>query len=297
MTDAIVPQQPRGFSLVPRTMDEALRYSDLIAQSNFCPKEYRGRAGDVLVAVQYGLELGILPLQALQGIAVINGKPTIYGDLALAVVRGSGLLENFEESDPAEAAKAGKAICRAKRKGQASPIERTFSVQDAKGAGLWGKAGPWTQYPGRMLVMRARSWMLRDGFADALKGLQLREEVQDYHDVKADVTVLTTAVAPKAPTKAESTYRIVAEVPVEEDPSEAQPVNMEPGEPPTPPPDDDGMPTELRRILRLIDTAPSIKDLMGLGAEIASMTIEPSLLADARKAYATKLDELRKDTK
>lgn len=88
-----------------------------------------------------------------------------------------------------------------------------------------------------------------------------------------------------------------ADMPVEEDPSEAQPVNMEPGEPPTPPPDDDGMPTELRRILRLIDAAPSIKDLMGLGAEIASMTIEPSLLADARKAYATKLDELRKDTK
>ena len=290
MTDAIVPQQPRGFSLVPRTMDEALRYSDLIAQSNFCPKEYRGRAGDVLVAVQYGLELGILPLQALQGIAVINGKPTIYGDLALAVVRGSGLLENFEESDPSEAGKAGKAVCRAKRKGQTAPIERSFSVQDAKSAGLWGKSGPWTQYPGRMLVMRARSWVLRDGFADALKGLQLREEVQDYHDVKADVSVMTTTVAPKPAPKA---LEVLAEVPVEEDPSEAQPVNMEPGEPPTPP-DDDGMPTELRRILRLIDAAPSIKDLMGLGAEIASMTLEPSLLADARKAYAARLDDLRK---
>ena len=52
-------------------------------------------------------------------------------------------------------------------------------LDDAKRAGLLGKKGPWTEYPQRMLQMRARSWALRDGFADVLKGLSVREEAQD----------------------------------------------------------------------------------------------------------------------
>jgi hypothetical protein len=61
-----------------------------------------------------------------------------------------------------------------------SAVVRTFSEADAKKAGLWGKSGPWAQYPARMLQMRARGWALRDAFPDALKGLGIREEVQDY---------------------------------------------------------------------------------------------------------------------
>ncbi len=62
-----------------------------------------------------------------------------------------------------------------------------ISKEDAKKAGLWGKAGPWSQYPKRMLQMRARSFALRDKFADALSGLIMAEEAQDYTTI-SDVT-------------------------------------------------------------------------------------------------------------
>ena len=51
---------------------------------------------------------------------------------------------------------------------------------------LIDKKGPWQQYPYRMLQMRARSWGLRDGFADALKGMQVREEIEDIEPVAAE---------------------------------------------------------------------------------------------------------------
>jgi hypothetical protein len=57
-----------------------------------------------------------------------------------------------------------------------------FSVEDAKRAGLWGKQGPWSAYPKRMMQMRARGFALRDAFPDVLKGLITAEEAQDYPD-------------------------------------------------------------------------------------------------------------------
>ena len=60
---------------------------------------------------------------------------------------------------------------------------RTFSQNDAEIAGLWSKAGPWKQYPKRMLQMRARAFCLRDLFPDVLKGLAVAEEVVDYVEI------------------------------------------------------------------------------------------------------------------
>lgn len=170
------------FELVPRNLDEAMKFADLIAKSTIIPTNFHGKPGDVLVAMQMGMEVGLKPLQALQNIAVINGKPCIWGDAALAVVQASKLMEDFEETFD-EATQT--ATCRAKRKGQASEIRGKFSIEDAKKAGLAGKQGPWTNYTKRMLKLRARGFTLRDGFADVLKGLAIREEVEDYEQAPA----------------------------------------------------------------------------------------------------------------
>jgi hypothetical protein len=129
------------------------------------------------VAMQCGAEVGLPPVQSLQSIAVINGRPTIWGDALPGLVWGSGLCDGIEERIEGTGDNR-TAICIARRKG-VSPTERRFSMADAKRAGLLGK-GPWTQYPDRMLQMRARGFALRDAFADVLKGLQIREEVLDY---------------------------------------------------------------------------------------------------------------------
>ena len=175
----LINTNQQGFA--PTTLDEAMRFSDMLAKSSMVPKAYQGKPEDVLVAVQWGKELGLAPLQALQNIACINGKPSVYGDAAMALVQNSSVCENIEEFVEGEGTTNPTAVCVAHRKNR-TPITARFSVEDARRAGLWGKQGPWTAYPKRMLQMRARGFALRDAFPDVLKGLITVEEANDYPD-------------------------------------------------------------------------------------------------------------------
>lgn len=167
----------QGFA--PNTVTEAIQFSEMLANSNMVPKQYMGKPQDIMVCIQWGMEMGLAPMQALQNIAVINGKPSVYGDAMMALVQASPVCDGVEESLEDEGTPNPVAICVAKRKGRAPVIVR-FSVEDAKRAGLWGKQGPWQAYPKRMLQMRARGFALRDAYPDVLKGLISTEEAQDY---------------------------------------------------------------------------------------------------------------------
>lgn len=135
-------------------------------------------AEKIMVAFQYGWEIGLSPMQSLQSIAVINGRPALYGDALPALINGSGKCEYVKERFEGEGDDYA-AVVEAKRKDQSEPVIRRFSIRDAKAAGLWGKGGPWKQYPDRMLQMRARSFAFRDAFADVLRGFGTVEEQQD----------------------------------------------------------------------------------------------------------------------
>lgn len=205
-TPPVAPQLPALTTgatiapIVPRTLDEAAQIAKIIVQSGMAPRGY-DRPEKACVAILCGLEVGLTPMAALQSIAVINGTPALYGDGLLAVVRASGLLEDIKESielDPAGVPLS--ATCETKRRGEPTWTKHVFTRADAEKAGLWRKQGPWTQYPGRMLAMRARAWALRDKFADALRGMKMVEEVQDYVDVTAQGSATT---APPPPPKRE----------------------------------------------------------------------------------------------
>lgn len=170
MTDLAIKQ---GFSLMPQNIDEALRFADYLANADIVPNDFQKKPGNILVAIQWGMELGLQPMQAMQNIAVINGRPSLWGDAVIALVRGSPLCEYIYESDDGETA-----TCRVKRRGEDEQF-RTFSMTDAKLAGLVGKQGPWSQYPQRMRQMRARAFALRDVFPDVLRGMPVAEEVMD----------------------------------------------------------------------------------------------------------------------
>jgi len=180
----------RGFA--PTTMTEAIQFSEMLSGSSMVPKAYQGKPQDVLVCVQWGYEMGLAPMQALQNIAVINGKPSVYGDAMMALVQASPVCEDIEEYIENEGTTNPIAVCVAKRKGR-KPVVAKFSVEDAKRAGLWGKGGPWTAYPKRMLQMRARGFALRDAFPDVLKGMITAEEAQDYPDEAKPVPVAKPA--------------------------------------------------------------------------------------------------------
>ena len=173
-----MPVVKQSFSLAPQSIDEAIRFAEIMSKSNLVPKDFSGNVGNILVAVQWGMELGLQPMQAMQNIAVINGRPSLWGDAVIALVKSSPACEYVVEETSDDAA-----VCRVKRHGEPEQ-SRTFTKADALKAGLLNKQGPWTQYPKRMLQMRARSWALRDVFPDVLRGMPIAEELQDMVPAK-----------------------------------------------------------------------------------------------------------------
>ncbi|KVN25598.1 hypothetical protein WJ63_15830 [Burkholderia pyrrocinia] len=189
MSDVITTTQdntPAAFDLSPRSLEEAMKFAGLLADSSIVPKDFIGKPGNVLVAIQWGMELGLKPMQAMQNIAVINGRPSLWGDALLALVLASSVCEYIHEWE-----ENGTAFIKCKRRGKPEDVQ-SFSDEDAKKAGLIGKQGPWAQYPQRMKKMRARAFALRDNFADVLKGIAVAEEVMDIEPVERDITPRAT---------------------------------------------------------------------------------------------------------
>ena len=176
-SDAPVQKSSKSITFTPTNFTEAVTFAKMLSTSELVPKDYRGKHLNILVAMQLGAEVGLQPMAALQSIAVINGKPSLYGDAALAVVQSQPSYEGHREWFEGEGDKK-TAYCEVKRKGQGPSLQK-FSVEDAKKAGLWNKEGPWRSYPDRMQQMRARGFALRDRFADALRGMILVEEAAD----------------------------------------------------------------------------------------------------------------------
>jgi hypothetical protein len=172
MSDTTMVVAQHG-GLVVRTIDDMYRLAKVMLASGMLPSSYR-KPEEVFVAIQFGYEVGLTPMAALNSIAVIQGRPTLWGDGALAVVRASGLMTAMTERAIEDGYECTV------RRGDEEPETRRFTFADAKRAGLVGKSGPWQQYPMRMCQMRARAYALRDVFPDALRGVAIREEVMDF---------------------------------------------------------------------------------------------------------------------
>lgn len=196
----------RGLALT--SFDDVWRFASTVVQSGLAPKGLTTVAS-VFVATVNGMELGIPHFAAVANTAVINGRPTLWGDIVLGLVRSSGELERIREwwelngkrvdRIPAVLDDTLTAVCEVKRSG-AEPVVATFSVAQAKRAKLWEKEGPWSQYPERMLKSRARTFALRDEFGDVLKGVRIAEEAADIVDMDpSQVTVETVSNPPAAP--------------------------------------------------------------------------------------------------
>lgn len=219
-------------AIIPQTLDDAFRLGAMIFASGLAPYSLKSKEA-VCASVMYGMEIGLPPMQAVQSIAVINNRPCIFGDAAIALVRASGLLAGFSEAIEGEGDnRAG--VCRVSRRnpdGSVETLEERFTVEQAKVAGLWtkkgrnGEATPWQTYPERMLRFRARGFALRDLFADVLKGLATVEEVEDMARLDHAPTPPTPPVPPAPPA--------AALIPPAPPPVEA--VALVPPVPPTPP--------------------------------------------------------------
>lgn len=206
---------------LPTTKSEAYKLSESFAQSSFCPAAYRNKPAEVYLAMAYGSQIGLNPLLAVQNIAVVNGKPSVYGDALTAIAQGHHETKVYEDGYKED----GTAFCHIVRESAKGTrdIYREFSVEDAKTAGLWGQ-NTWKKYPQRMLLWRARGWAIRDAFADVLMGLWSTEEALDGPEiVERDVTA-QKAAEPKSDAQPSKADKIKAKFKKEEPEPQTAPI-------------------------------------------------------------------------
>lgn len=193
-------------AIIPQTIEDAFRVANAFAASGLAPQSLKGPEA-ILVSIMAGAELGFAPYQAMQSFAVINGRASIWGDAIPALLwsKGFDIEETFDDED-----EPTKAICVVTRPGGKS-VRRTFSLKDAKDAGLLDKQGPWKTARKRMLQMRARAFAARDGAADVLRGMPVYEEVADYTEIVRDVTPRPTGMRARLEARAASAEGFSAE--------------------------------------------------------------------------------------
>lgn len=189
---AVVPPRPKAelvagqnvAPIIPRTIDEVGRVARAVIIAGLAPDSYKGvddesTRAKIMIGIMKGAEIGLPPLTALANIAIINGRPSLWGDGAVALIQASGKVESWTERYEGEEGVDGwTAICEIRRKGQSEPYTGKFSWGEAKRARLTTK-GPWISYGPRMLMWRARTYAMRNGFADCLSGLSIAEEMMD----------------------------------------------------------------------------------------------------------------------
>jgi hypothetical protein len=158
-------------------IDSMFRAADCFLQSGFAPPSFK-TPQQLVICWARAAELGIRPLQAIDGMNVINGKLGIGGDMALAKVRSTGLLVQSPEVEYSGTGDDYTCTVGLHRKGDDEPRYFSFSIREAKQAGIY--LNNWPKYPRRMTYYRALGFGLRDLFSDVLKGMVTSEELADY---------------------------------------------------------------------------------------------------------------------
>ena len=182
------------------------QFAEIYSRSDAVGDCFRGKPDNVYIVLQHASVLGVPPLEAVQGMYVVKGKVSAYGDFLLALCMRHSSFDDIQEVMEGDGDSLG-AKCTVVRKGR-SPVVRTYTVQDAKDAGLWNRNAVWKQHWKRMLQMRARGFALRDSFPDALHGMSVIEEyvgIDGYEVRLGEYPVKGITYKPENETKPELT--------------------------------------------------------------------------------------------
>jgi hypothetical protein len=145
-------------------------WAKVVAVAGAIPDALRGKPADVFVTVMHGLDLGLRPMQALNLVYVVKGRPSLSAEGMRSLILEAGHELEVDADDK-------KATVRARRKGTDRWVEASFTVEQAKKAKLSGQN--WDAYTEDMLVARATVRLARRYFPDVTNGLAAVEELRD----------------------------------------------------------------------------------------------------------------------
>lgn len=140
-----------------------------IANTDFVPRELRGKPNSILAAILMGRELGLGPMESMRSIDVIDGRPSPSGEWMVGRIFEAGhVLEVLEQTDEACTVKG---IRRDDEGKEITSMEFRFTTDMAKRAGLVNRTN-WKNYPEAMLYWRAVAQLARQLFPDVLRGVR-----------------------------------------------------------------------------------------------------------------------------
>jgi len=164
-------QMQRRSKYEPQDFEQLMRYADYIHKASLCPRHVKS-AADVMLIVQQGTELGLSPMMALQNLYSIDGKVTLPAKIKIAIIKSSPACKYFRRIH----ADGESATYDTWRVGQPEPVSLTYTIDQAKSAGLTRKDN-WKNYPAAMLRARVKSQLADDVYEDILAGIYTPDEV------------------------------------------------------------------------------------------------------------------------
>lgn len=218
------------------TLEGAMAVANFLLESKIIPYHFyeklpdgkpdfsKGKAGAVAGVLVHGIGTLKLPaMTALQNIIPVNGLLSLKGDLAKSMIFSSGMLRKdswkevitgtIEDGDM-------EVTITATREDNGLTLSKSFSINDAKRAGLWiteqqvngqdgwkFKPSPWWKYQKRMLYYRPLGYLARDLFGDVLNNMYITEEAMDLPKETAEVIETESGAKITIPDKEHSQKR------------------------------------------------------------------------------------------
>jgi hypothetical protein len=164
----------------------------MLVKSGMIPTSIKTPEAAIAIMLK-GRELGVPPMQAFAQISVINGKPALGAELMLARIR-----ERYPDADiQIKKRAADGCVIHARRRKSDEYVEFSFSVEDAKRAGVLNKDS-WAKYPKAMYYWRTVSDMARSLWPECLSGAShTPEELGAEVDEEGEVVDVPATPAPR----------------------------------------------------------------------------------------------------
>lgn len=215
---AHAPSAPTELVSWAEAASAASRLVTPLVQTDFVPPHFRGNPAAATAAVLYGSEVGMSPLQSLQNIYVISGRPALYARTMVGLVLAAGHRIWTEEASPSRAVVCGQ------RRGSSAVERVVFTAERARQAG-YTKNRKYSDDPTSMLYARAAGECARRVAPDALLGLAY--SVEEMQVEQADAGPVAPQEAAPEPPKRTARRRPLAPVPTPDEP----PLDDSPAEP------------------------------------------------------------------
>jgi hypothetical protein len=194
MTNLVVKSDSNQVWLDSEKYDQAFKAAAIFAKSSLVPSAFRGKIEDCFIVCQMAFRVGIDPMMALQNMYLIDGRPAMSAQLAIALANRSGRLDR-----PITYEMSGQG---AELRCVATSAVAGTEIRAMAGMELKRNSPAWAQQPDQMLRYRAALKLIRSTIPDAIFGLHSVEEWEDAGDDvqvrKPHVAAIAQAVAAPA---------------------------------------------------------------------------------------------------